>query len=57
MDDKLSNEEWIVKHKEMQKLLKKKKQILKDHVKFMEKDIEELEFVIKCYKQKIESFK
>lgn len=53
----MDQEEWEKSLKNMKNILKKKKKVLRDHTYFMEKDIAELEFVISCYKQKIESFK
>lgn len=49
----MTKKDWQNSLRNMQKILIKKKKTLKDHKAFMEIDIEELEFVIECYKQKI----
>jgi hypothetical protein len=48
---------WELSLKSLKEVLKKKKLILDTTIKNIERDIEELEFTISCYEEKINSLK
>jgi hypothetical protein len=49
----MDKKDWKESLEKMQKLLKEKKKQYAETTAFQEKDIVELEYCIKCYKQKI----
>ena len=53
----MDKSEWQVALKSLKKVLAKKKQILEITLKRISRDIEELEFTISCYENKISEFK